>query len=138
MRKLTTAGLMVMLVLAAGCEPGPRETGEDRIEASAEDFRAEMSEFRSEVQARLDRIAERLEALRGRLAGASAEGREDLQARIEALEDERMRLRERLQRLEAQSQSAWERLRVDINQSLRALERSIDEFERELENGETT
>lgn len=132
-RMMTFLGALVLApVLALGTACSDGETDLDgAINENGSDNGVALQErerFETEVETRLRAIDADLASLEMRIRQQGDNVESGLQARLDALKQERTELSDKLRELRAASGDRWSDIRDDIDDSLRGLEQAIDEF----------
>jgi predicted nucleic acid-binding Zn-ribbon protein len=102
-----------------------RETGE-ALAAAGEYTEAQVAEFRSTMEERLDAADERIDALRTRMDEVGADARADLEETIAELEEQRDALENRLREIGESSERAWADVRSGLRSAWSELDSAID------------
>jgi ABC-type transporter Mla subunit MlaD len=119
-----------MLLLAAGCQQQDRDGTQGRNGGAdgADSFTSQKQELRQKLQDTQNDIDRRLGELQAKLADASAEERDEINQKIQNLNEMKNQVADRLGRIDNVTQDQWQQFKTEADQTLEKLEGQLKEI----------
>jgi hypothetical protein len=124
----TTAGLVLALLLMAGCErtPSTEAAPEERTGVNNA-MEQQRDDYVKAMEARLDEFDQKLDGLEERTAAMKGQAKDDFNANIDRLRDERRAVGEKLNSIDDVAVESWQTMKNDVDSSFTKLEQDYQQ-----------